>query len=461
MDASFTSCFDISEAVAFINENGYSRVGLQLTSDLLIYSVDAYEQFCKQTSASIVILGDTPYSSCCVDELAGSLFGVDAIIHFGNACLTKSTGKVAVFYVFGNIKCPLVDNNLVGVSNKLFEQISSLGGAVLFAYDFRFRETARGLADHLLSKSLDVWFSEPAYPCLDTQTSSQFLHAGRIFKRTGASSTPNVLVYVGECDSAFYRILVSLGGAYQIKAYTVDPLTGQVAEATKSASSFLRRRYYLMERARSARRIGILMGTLSASRYPEIVARLKRLLKRAKKPFTTVVVGRINEAKLLNLPDLDALVLVACPQASVFDDPSLIVPVVTPYEMECVLYSLCGEDECRTGKHPREWMGTWLPLDFVADILDTGAPSYAPEESVVPSEIPVHDSDDPTASSSRALVCRDEANWSLALACEDLASRGRDAWLGLDPQLGQTPPLTSIQPGRSGVPTNYSTMTDT
>lgn len=112
------------------------------------------------------------------------------------------------------------------------------------------------------------------------------------------------------------------------------------------------------------------MGTLSMSRYRDIVERLKHLLQRVKKPYTTLVVGRINEAKLMNLPDLDAFVLVACPQTSVFDDPNLLIPIITPFELECVLHDLSGGEA--SIEHPRRWNGLWLPLDFAADILSPG-----------------------------------------------------------------------------------------
>ncbi|CDI97955.1 Diphthamide biosynthesis protein 2 [Echinococcus multilocularis] len=451
--------FDIEGAVDFITKNGFSRVGLQFPSDLLCSSIDVYEELSKRTSSAVAVLGDTPYSSCCVDELAGKRWGVDAVIHFGNACLTESTGEISVFYVFGDIPCPSISGNLAKIGDQITQYLSCHDGPTLFFYDFRYSNTAKKLADHLASESIDLVFSEPALPGLDITTDASFVkHAGRVFRCSDKLKSPRCLLYLGECDSAFYSILVSLKEAYTIKAFTIDPTSGQVAPAPKSALAFLRSRYFLMEKIKSAKRIGILMGTLSASRYRDIVARLKRLLRRAKKPYTTLVVGRINEVKLMNLPDLDGFVLVACPQASLFNDPNLLIPVVTPFELECVLRDLSTEGEASI-EHPRRWNGLWMPLDFAADILDSESAIFAPEESVVPAR----DSEKTVGKEEEepkegALVSRDSANWSLALACEDLLLGTRDSWRGLDPALGQAPPLTTIQRGRTGLPTKYSTL---
>lgn len=45
------------------------------------------------------ILGDTSYSSCCVDEVAAQHINGDAIIHFGHACHYLSS-TIPVFYVY-------------------------------------------------------------------------------------------------------------------------------------------------------------------------------------------------------------------------------------------------------------------------------------------------------------------------------------------------------------------------
>lgn len=59
---------------------------------------------------------------------------------------------------------------------------------------------------------------------------------------------------------------------------------------------------------------------------------------------------------------------------------------------------------------------------------------------------------------SGAMVAHDDANWSLAVAFADMVSDRRDSWKGLDPCLGMTEPVTSIQPGRAGVPTDYTKL---
>ncbi len=84
------------------------------------------------------------------------------------------------------------------------------------------------------------------------------------------------------------------------------------------------------------------------------------------------------------------------------------------------------------------------------------APTYLPEERVVPVSVDDEESTTTISATEGALVTRDAANWSLALACEDLVSSDNDRWRGLDPQLGETPVPQTILPGRAGIPTAYT-----
>lgn len=230
----------------------------------MIYSIDLCEEFRNRTSASVVILGDTPYSNCCVDELAGKRWDIQAVIHFGNACLTKPVGSVDVFYVFGDVHCPSIENNTNSIVTQVKRHISDTGGSVLFFYDFRFMKSARLLYDHLKSNDVYVIFTEPALPnstVIEDSTTDR--HLGRTYHLKDKSESPKCLLYLGECDSSFYSILVSMKDAYAIAPIVIDPETGEVNLAAQSASKFLRKRYFLMEKAKSAKRIGILVKDLS------------------------------------------------------------------------------------------------------------------------------------------------------------------------------------------------------
>ena len=66
--------------------------------------------------------------------------------------------------------------------------------------------------------------------------------------------------------------------------------------------------------------------------------------------------GKINPAKLLNFPEIDVFVLVACPENSLLDSKILFKPVVTPYELELALVE------------GREWTGKYS-ADF-RDLLN-------------------------------------------------------------------------------------------
>ena len=53
--------------------------------------------------------------------------------------------------------------------------------------------------------------------------------------------------------------------------------------------------------------------------YLDVIDRLKSLIRNAGRKYYTFVVGKVNEAKLANFPEVDVFVLVACEENSLFD----------------------------------------------------------------------------------------------------------------------------------------------
>jgi len=68
--------------------------------------------------------------SCCVDEVAAEHYNVDAVVHYGHACLSPTPGKLPVRYVLGRL--PLTCEHFIAEVSK---PITDRSQPVLLLYD--------------------------------------------------------------------------------------------------------------------------------------------------------------------------------------------------------------------------------------------------------------------------------------------------------------------------------------
>ncbi len=97
-------------------------------------------------------------------------------------------------------------------------------------------------------------------------------------------------------------------------------------------SRLLKRRYFLVEKARNANIIGILVGTLGAAGYGDALRKLRKAAQSAGKKTYTMLMGKPSPAKLANFPEVDVFVLVADPQGQILDSKEYLAPIITPHE---------------------------------------------------------------------------------------------------------------------------------
>ena len=130
-----------------------------------------------------------------------------------------------------------------------------------------------------------------------------------------------------------------------------DPVTMSGRSESISINKALMKRFYAIERAKDAKVIGILVGTLGVANYLTIIEQLKETIHKAGKKSYMFAMGKLNVAKLANFMEIDIYVLIACPENSLLDSRDFYKPVVTPYEMEMA----CNKN--------REWTGQYV-TDF-------------------------------------------------------------------------------------------------
>ncbi|VFQ82350.1 unnamed protein product [Cuscuta campestris] len=99
-----------------------------------------------------------------------------------------------------------------------------------------------------------------------------------------------------------------------------------------SQNKILRRRYFLVEKAKDAGIVGILVGTLGVAGYLHMIHQMKDLITRAGKKAYIFVMGRPNPAKLANFPECDVFIYVSCAQTALLDSKEFLAPIITPYE---------------------------------------------------------------------------------------------------------------------------------
>jgi diphthamide biosynthesis protein 2 len=87
------SDYKILETVEWITRHSFTIVGLQFPDDLLSVSVPIFRFLRSKLDSDeieLYIMADTTYGSCCVDHVASQHVHAQAVVHYGQACLSMS-----------------------------------------------------------------------------------------------------------------------------------------------------------------------------------------------------------------------------------------------------------------------------------------------------------------------------------------------------------------------------------
>jgi len=69
------------------------------------------------------------------------------------------------------------------------------------------------------------------------------------------------------------------------------------------------------------------------SDYAEIIYKLKEVIAASGKKYYEVLVGKLNEPKLKNLPSIEMYVYVGCRETSLISSREFMMPICTPHEL--------------------------------------------------------------------------------------------------------------------------------
>ncbi|CAM0874992.1 unnamed protein product [Alopecurus aequalis] len=394
-----SSRYEITRTAELLRARAYTRVALQFPDELLKDAAPVSRALRRELGGGtkLYVMADTAYNSCCVDEVGASAIDAQCVVHYGHSCMSP-TSNLPAFFVFGKapldisaccrslLDCSKESNKpvLVLCGLEYAHALDDLKGATAELCKSDSRNCEIQYADVLCSEmSPSSATAEEQCPqsnestdndvqnddlanfvnsCCNVEGSSRKYNLGGLTWGISIDEKMDdyLIYWIGEDNSAFANVALTFNKCDIVR---YDTVANQLSRDVSHLMKILRRRYYLVEKAKDANIIGILVGTLGVAGYLQIIEQMKNLIKAAGKKSYTLVMGRPNSAKLANFPECEVFVYVSCAQTALMDSKEFLAPVITPFE--AVLAFSRG----------REWTGEYL-LDF-KDLITSEKPEVA------------------------------------------------------------------------------------
>ncbi|KAL2111683.1 hypothetical protein VUR80DRAFT_9615 [Thermomyces stellatus] len=353
-DDELRSIYEIERTAREIREGGWERVALQFPDSMLgdaawvvaalndVLGTGADEE--GETPAvrpRVYVLADTSYSACCVDEVAAEHVNAQVVVHYGRSCLSP-TARLPVIYVF--TRCPLDHDAVVRDAEATFPDKDT---KLVVMADVTYQDHVPSICDRLRSLGYTNLLSTSVVHDPSGTIPNRKLVRPDNASDSAEEPSPDLTAYSAlHISTPPTSLLLALNSRLQtLHIHHTSPS----AESPNTAA-LLRRRFARVLSLSSAGTIGILVNTLSVANYLSSIDTLRRRIADAGKKSYTVVVGKLNPAKLANFAEVEGWVVVGCWESGlVEDDRAYFMPVVTPFELEV---ALTNEDE-------RVWGGEW------------------------------------------------------------------------------------------------------
>jgi 2-(3-amino-3-carboxypropyl)histidine synthase len=298
---------DTSDLIERLKKRGVQQVALQFPEGLKRRSTGIAAAL-RDAGFVVTLSGDPCYGAC--DLALDTLKTADVLVHFGHAPIDE---RPQVIFEPWNVS---FDVSILENALPLLK-----GTAIGLVTTVQHTRQIPAMQAFLKTKNITPLVAEGSRR---TPICGQVL--GCSFTAARVNGAEEIL-FVG--TGLFHPTGIAI--ATHARVIALDPLTGTAQEV--SGDTLMRRRFAVIEKARDAGSIGIIVSTKSGQQRIELAQRLARLSKNA----TIITMREVNPDELLNL-GFECYVNTACPRLAYDDQVRFPVPVLSPQEFEI----LCG-----------------------------------------------------------------------------------------------------------------------
>jgi 2-(3-amino-3-carboxypropyl)histidine synthase len=304
---------DLSRLIGELRERGAKRVALQFPEGLKRKAPEMALRL-KEAGFEVMVSGDPCYGAC--DLPLPALALADVLVHVGHAPVDDRPG---ILYDL----------------HPMDFDVGALGQAIPLLRGKRVGLVTTAQHLHLLDRVV-AFLEEQGIEAVVAGGTGRARYPGQVLgcSFAGARATCcGEILYVG--TGLFHPLGIALATGARVIA--LDPYLGTATVV--SAERMKRRRHSLIEKARGAERIGILVSTKSGQGRPALARRLAGLSPKA----VLVLLCEVSPDALLTL-GFDCYVNTACPRLAYDDEIRFPVPVLAPPEFEILCGARAWED---------------------------------------------------------------------------------------------------------------------
>ncbi|KAM0203996.1 hypothetical protein ACHAQI_010145 [Fusarium lateritium] len=368
--------YEVFRTADEIRAGGWKRVGLQFPDFMLVDAPRVVEALSEElgkhdapeedkVERRIYVLADSSYSACCVDEIAAEHVSADVVVHYGRTCLSPTSHLPAIYVYTSHV----LDYEIT--LSEIKREFGDKAAKLVIMADLTYQNHVEKVVSLLREEGYTNIVStavarDPAAPFPNRRVLTDEVHGDEHWKDYS-------IIHISDPPSALLLALYTRFASLHI----LSTPSSTLENPTMRTGGLLRRRFAKVLSLASAGVIGILVNTLSVANYLSSINTLREKISRADKKSYTIVVGKLNPAKLANFAEIEGWVVVGCWESGlVEDDAGYWRPVITPFELEVALMS---EEE-------RVWGGEWWGGIEKLGLNDKPPPDAASESKDVVAE---------------------------------------------------------------------------
>lgn len=337
MENSSIDRYDVGALVSLIAKHAFKRVVLQFPDEELEHCVPVYDFVSANISdgTEIYVTADSTWGSS-IDDVSAMHCDGDVLFYFGTDLSSSGSIPVAIVPPRKPIDIRHCISQIVSTIAGLKDEGSPAAQSIVMFYEPGFHKACITVAASL-STELGISTEVAALPqhadltrweprtgqkiSTETINNSQIVVGGLLVPASLLENKSTIIVYVGDKSEHIVNILlrVSENTVVHYSPHTTAQNNLTNNKETQPATSLssihvlkgtdsieFRERYGGVLRVKDAQIIGIIVGSmgLTGELTKDLLHRLQTLIRAAHKKYYCFVMGRLNEAKLCNFPEV-------------------------------------------------------------------------------------------------------------------------------------------------------------